>query len=250
MTRKLLATAATAAALIALAACSESAPQDPGPEDAEAPGVEEQDGMPEMPEMPEPDVADVPDVVATVNGTDIAGDEFVTLYQMQFQQMAMESQASGQEVDQDELKSQTLNSMVDSELLVQDAHERGYEASEEDVEALLEQTATSNQMESVEELLGVYAEQGVTEEQVRDDAQTQLLVQELVENDIEVDEPTDEEVVELYESMGLGEDEENGYELEEIRPELEAQVRNQNRSEAVGAHVDDLRSDAEVQTYL
>lgn len=105
-------------------------------------------------------------------------------------------------------------------------------------------------MESVEELLGVYAEQGVTEEQVRDDAQTQLLVQELVENDIEVDEPTDEEVVDLYETMGLGEDEENGYELEEIRPELEAQLRNQNRSEAVGAHVDDLRSDAEVQTYL
>lgn len=252
MTRKLLAAAAIAATAIALAACGESAPeetapQDPAPQDAEVPGMDQQG---EMPDMPEPDVADVPDVVATVNDIDITGEEFVALYQMQFQQMAMESQMTGEEPDQDAMKDQTLNAMIDSELLVQDAEARGHEATEEDVEAVLEETAAANQIESVDELMEVYAEQGVTEELVRNDARTQILVESLIEDDLEVAEPTDEEVEEFFESMDMGAEEETEVSLEEARPELEDQLRNQNRGEAVQAHVGDLREGAEVQTHL
>ena len=250
MTRKLLATAAMAAAAITLAACSESAPQEPGPEGAEAPGIDEQGEMPEMPEMPEPDVSDVPDVVATVNDSDITGEDFITLYQLQFQQMAMESQMTGEEPDQDAMKDQTLSAMVDSELLVQDAQARGYEATDENVETLLEEAAATNQMDSVDELMQVYADQGVTEDQVRDDARTQILVEELIENDLEVAEPTDDEVEALYESMDLDAQSEDGYSLEEIRPELENQLRNQNRGEAMQAHLAQLHEDAEVRLHL
>lgn len=203
-----------------------------------------------MPEMPEPDVDDVPDVVATVNGTDLTGEDFTTLYQVQFQQMAMQAQMTGEEPDQEQLRGQTLNAMIDSELLVQDAQERGYEATDDDVNNVLEQTAESNQMSSVDELLDQYAEQGITEDQLRNDAQTQLLVEELIENDIEVAEPTDDEVEALYEQMSAGADEGNDYSLDEIRPELETQIRNQNQSQAVGAHVEDLREDADVQTNM
>lgn len=203
-----------------------------------------------MPEMPEPDVDDVPDVVATVNGTDLTGEDFTTLYQVQFQQMAMQAQMTGEEPDQEQLRGQTLNAMIDSELLVQDAQERGYEATDDDVNNVLEQTAESNQMSSVDELLDQYAEQGITEDQLRNDAQTQLLVEELIENDIEVAEPTDDEVEAIYEQMSAGADEGNDYSLDEIRPELETQIRNQNQSQAVGAHVEDLREDADVQTNM
>src|SRR5690625_4816979 len=247
VTRKLLTAAASAACLVALAACADS----PEPEGAEqAPGVEQPGETPEMPEMPEPDVEDVPDVVATVNGTDLTGENFITLYQIQFQQMAMQAQMSGEEPDQEQLRTQTLDSMIEAELLVQDAQDRGYEATEDDVQNVLEQTATANEMASVDELLEAYSAQGIPEEQLRDDAQTQILVEELIENDIEVAEPTEDEVAELYDYMGLGEGEENGYSLEEIRPELEAQILNQNRGEAISAHVAELREDAEVESYL
>lgn len=250
VTRKLLLASASAITLFALAACNGETPQEPTPEDPEgapAPGVEEPG---EMPEMPEPDVDDVPDVVATVNGTDLTGEDFTTLYQVQFQQMAMQAQMTGEEPDQEQLRGQTLNAMIDSELLVQDAQERGYEATDDDVNNVLEQTAESNQMSSVDELLDQYAEQGITEDQLRNDAQTQLLVEELIENDIEVAEPTDDEVEALYEQMSAGADEGNDYSLDEIRPELETQIRNQNQSQAVGAHVEDLREDADVQTNM
>jgi len=255
VTRKLLTAAASAACLIALASCADS----PEPENAEqAPDAQEQEGTGEapepgdMPEMPEPDVGDVPDVVATVNGTDLSGEDFITLYQVQFQQMAMQSQMSGQEPDQEQLRAQTLDSMIDSELLVQDAQDRGYEATDDDVQNLLEETANANQMGSVDELVEAYGAQGITEAQLRDDAQTQILVEELIDNDIEVAEPTEDEVVELYETMGLGEGEgeEGGYSLDEIRPELETQIRNQNRGEAVNAHVADLREGADIDTHM
>ena len=250
MKRKLLIASASAITLFALAACNGETPQDSAPEDtdgAPVPGTEEQG---EMPEMPEPDVDDVPDVVATVNDTELTGEDFVTLYQVQFQQMAMQAQMTGEEPDQEQLRSQTLNSMIDSELLVQDATERGYEATDDEVNEMLEQTAQSNQMESVDQLFDQFAEQGITEEQLRNDAQTQLLVEELIANDIEVAEPTDDEVEALYEQMNAGAEGGEDLSLEEIRPELETQIREQNQSQAVGAHVEDLREGADVQTNM
>lgn len=245
MTRKLLATAALAAAAITMAACADSTP--PDPQDAEPPALDEQAPAPDM---PEPDVQDVPDVVATVNDDEITAEHFTTLYQMQFEQMVMEAQMAGAEPDQDEMKDQTLQAMIDSQLLVQDAQDRGHEASAEDVDTLLEETATANQIGSVQELLDVYAEQGVSEELVRDDARTQLLVEALIENDLDVAEPTDQEVTELYDSLDQDAQGEESMDLEEIRPELENQLRNQNRGEAVQAHLGQLRDDAEVHTHL
>ena len=70
-------------------------------------------------QMPEADVSDVPDVVAEVNGEEVTKDEFVQTYESQFQQLMMQQQQSGAgtEVDQDELKSQVAEQLVNNELL-------------------------------------------------------------------------------------------------------------------------------------
>src|SRR5699024_9037126 len=74
-------------------------------------------------EMPEPDLEGMPDIVADVNDGEVTKEDFEATYQQQFQQMAMQAQMSGQnmdEIDQDELKEQTADGLVGQELLMQE----------------------------------------------------------------------------------------------------------------------------------
>src|SRR5699024_12163376 len=69
-------------------------------------------------EMPEPDLEGIPDIVADVNDGEVTKEDFEATYQQQFQQMAMQAQMSGQnmdEIDQDELKEQTADGLRSEE---------------------------------------------------------------------------------------------------------------------------------------
>src|SRR5699024_12343092 len=69
----------------------------------------------EQAEMPEPDLEGIPNIVADVNDGEVTKEDFEATYQQQFQQMAMQAQMSGQnmdEIDQDELKEQTADGLV------------------------------------------------------------------------------------------------------------------------------------------
>lgn len=263
MSRKLLTSLALVGALLGVAACSDSPTDNQAPDGAPLAPEEGGDGgmLPgedgEMPEAPEADVSDVPDVVAEVNSEEITGEEFVSIYQSQFEQMAMQAQMTGEEVDEEALRAETLESMVGSELLVQDAQASGHEVTDAEVGQLLEDTAEANGIGSVDELMAAYAEQGIEEEELRNDAETQVLVNKLIE-DLDVAEPTEEELEALYEQSLAqqppveGEDGEEAEEpsFEEMRPQLEEQATAQKENEAVLAHVENLREGADVELYL
>src|SRR5690606_32806683 len=95
-------------------------------------------------EMPEPDLEGVPDLVAEVNGEEIKKEEFESAYVGQFQQMAMQAQMSGQEVDQDQLKTQIAESLVGQRLLMQETDNRSIEASDEEIDNTLTSIAEQN----------------------------------------------------------------------------------------------------------
>lgn len=296
MSRRLLTSVALVGALVGLTACgsaaedgtteenqgagasaSQSAPQDATQGGAPAEGGDQQGAQngsaaPEAgqsPEMPEPDTEGIPEVVATVNDEEISGEEFTGVYESQFQQMSMQAQMSGQELDQDQLKQQTLDGMIGAELIVQDAQADGHEATDEEVQTLLDETAQMQGAGSGDELLSTFEEQGIPEEQVRSDLQKQVLMNKAIE-DLDVPEPTDEELRELYDSAmaqqpqgqgsaapGDGASEGGGEggqpetpSFEELKPQLEQQVTAQKQGEAVQGHMDSLREDAEVQTNL
>lgn len=261
MHKKLLTGAAVTTLALGLAACDQnSAPEDEptvGQEDG-AEGQEAPLGEEDM-EMPEPETDDIPDVVATVNGEDLTGDEFIPVYEAQFQQMAMQSQMSGEEPDEDMIREQTLDGLISTELLLQDAEDRDYQASEEEIDELLTETAEQGGLESADELVETYEEQGDTEEDLREDAANQVLI-EKIEEDLEVSEPTEEELEEAYEEMEAqqemmaeaqgGEAAEELPPFEEIRDELEEQVTQEEQDEAMMEHVEELREDADVETNL
>lgn len=207
----------------------------------------------EQPEMPEPDLEGIPEIVAEVNGEEIPKKEFETAYTSQFQQVAMQSQMSGEEVDQAALKTQLAESMVGQKLLIQEADKRKFEASQEAIDKTIEDLVAQNGMESKEQFLTAVEEQGTSEDEVMTQIATQVKVDQLVAEEAGDTKATDEELKALYEQVKTQQAEMGGEEVpafEKVKPDLEAQVKMQKESEAVQALVAELRESADVKVNL
>ncbi|WP_431801128.1 SurA N-terminal domain-containing protein [Halobacillus andaensis] len=259
LNKKWLLSLLLAAFVMFLAACNsdESAEGDEGGNEEEKQEEQESgegEGEGEQAEMPEPDLEDVPDVVADVNGEEIGKEEFESTYEQQFQQMAMQSQMSGEEVDQDQLKEQTAESLVGQELLIQKAESEGYEASEDEVNQTLEDLAEQNQLESTDEFLSALEEQGMSEDEVMSQIETQVKVDQLIASEAGDTEPTEEELKEAYEQMKAQQEQMGGEgempSYEDAKPDLEEQVKTQKESEVTQTLVEELREDADVTVHL
>lgn len=233
------------------AASSEEAGSGSGEEAAEG---EAAHGEGEQVETPEPDLEDVPDVVAEVNGTEIEKAEFEEAYTSQFEQMAMMSQMSGEEVNQDDLKTQVADGLVSQELLTQEAENRELEASEEETTELLDQLAEQSGAESHEDLYAMFEEQGLDQEEVDRQIDLQVKVDKLIAEEAGEINPSEEELKELYdqqvEQLEQMETEEEPPSYEELKPQLEEQLVSQKEGEAAQALVEQLKEDAEIEMHV
>jgi len=209
----------------------------------------------EQAEMPEPDLEDIPDVVAEINGEEISGEEFEATYVGQFQQAMMQAQMSGQEVDQDQLKVQTAEALIGQTLIIQEAENQGFEASEEDVEETLEEIVEQNGLESQEDFFAALEEQGVTEDEVRTDLETQVKVDALIASESGDMEPTDEELEELYDAYTAQLEQTQGDEaeipsFEEMEPQLSQQLVAEKETEVYQTLVEELQAEADITNNL
>lgn len=206
--------------------------------------------------MPEADVEDVPEVVAEVNGEEIMREDFVEAYEQQFQQAALQSQQSGSEVDQDDLKTQLAESLVSNLLLVQAADDAGITVEDSDVDANIEELATSQGAASTEEFLSALEDQGFTQDRVRDEVEQQLKVERYVAEEGGVSEPSDDELRALYDELSSqqagGEDAAAASipPFDDVKPQLEQQLQQESESEAVDGLLEDLRADADITINL
>ncbi|SER80299.1 SurA N-terminal domain-containing protein [Salipaludibacillus aurantiacus] len=264
MNKKWLSAVSLAAAAMVMTACgdaeegnnnTESETQEGQPAANNEAALEGEGGeTAEQSEMPEPDLEGVPDVVAEVNGEEIPREEFEPAYEGQFQQAAMQTQMTGEEVDQEMLKEQVADNMVNTELLVQEAENEGYEATEEEIDETLEEIAMQSGLASEEEFLAALEEQGTDEEEVMSQVETQVKVDQLVASEAGDIEVTDEELEETYEQLEA-QHAQMGQEgdvpsFEEVKPELEEQVRAEKEGQAAQEIVENLREDADVTIHL
>lgn len=202
---------------------------------------------------PQPDLEDVPEVVAEVNGDEITKDEFTDAYERQFQQAAMQSQASGQEVDQDALKKDVANSLVGLELLLQEAEDRGYKASEKDVDSTLDDLAKQNGMKSGDQVITALKEQGMAEDEVRAQITDQVKIEQLLAAEAGAAEPTEAEMKALYKQLSSqqGAGAQGGLPpYEKVKPQLRQQVKSQKEGQVAEALIADLRKQGDVTINL
>lgn len=208
----------------------------------------------EQPEMSEPDLEGVPDVVADVNGTEIEKAQFEEAYNAQFQQAAMMSQMSGEEVNQDDLKQQVADGLVSQELLLQEAGNRKIDVTEEDTNVVLDELVEQNSMESQDDLFAAFEEQGMAKDEVMSQVEMQVQVEQLIAEETGEVEPTDEELKEVYEQytaqMEQQETEEEPPSFDEMKPQLTEQVIAQKEGEAAQTLVAELKESADVTVNL
>jgi len=262
MRKKALLGAALAITLFGVAACGDEgsgADQEASSDQSTEQQMPEQEGQdPQQPELPEPDLEGIPDVVAEVNGKKIDKEEFEAAYESQFQQMMMQAQMTGEEINQDELKASTAENLVGNELLTQEAENRKITASKEQVDDTLQEMAEANGMESGEEFIAALAEQGMAEDEVMDQLETQVEIEQLIAEEAGDIEPTEAELQELYEQsaaqqeQAAGEGGEAGEmpAFEEVEDQLKEQVKAQKEGEAMQALVDSLRDKGDVTVHL
>ena len=207
--------------------------------------------------LPEADLEGIPDVVIEINGEDITKDDFSSMYEQQFQQQAMQAQMMGQDmndIDQDELKQQTAEIIIGQNLLIQEANNRIKEVSEDDInetiDILLEQTG----MESKDDLLAIFKEQGMDEEEFNSQIETQVKVDQLIVEISKDLEPTEEEMKETYDMIKAQqeemESEEEFPDFDEIKSDIEMQLKEQKKAEETETLVESLREKADITIHL
>ena len=239
-----------AAALLALSACgggSESESSSSTEESSESPSASGS----------QPDLSGIPDVVAEVNGEEVTKDEFVATYEGQLQQAAMQAQMGGGEApDEEALQEQTADSLVDAELLRQEAEARGIEVTDQEVEDKLTELAKQNQLGSAQALLEALAKQGTTEDQARSQVETQVLIEGLVEDEAGDIEPTEKELRALYaqvkeQQAQMGQQGAQGVpSYAQAKPQLVQQAVSQEQNQVAQELVEELRQDADITINL
>lgn len=208
-------------------------------------------------DLPDADLDDVPDVVAEVNGDEIVKDDFANVYEQQFQKQVMQAQMSGQDIDdidEEALKKEAAELMADQTLLIQEAKNTISDVSDDAIDEVIEELIEQNDMDSKDDLIEAFEEQGVDEKTFMSEVETQVKLNQLLEDittDIEV---TEDETKEAYETM-ISEQEEAGSdeeppEFNDIKSDLEEQLLDQKKAEETEAYVETLREDADITIHL
>jgi len=183
-------------------------------------------------------------VVATVNSKDILNSELQVSIE-QFTQMAT---AQGLDIAnesiQAEIKNQSLEVMVNTELLKQEAVNTGIEVSDEDVTNRLQQIIGELGGEELldERMLSL----GISRDELQSDIREELLIQGLLDNEFAEAETlvTEEEVALVYEEASAG-----GTDLpalEEVRSQIEAQIIASKEQGIIDTLIADLREQSEI----
>ena len=206
------------------------------------------------------DADGIPEVVAEVNGEEVTRDEFVLIYEAQLQQATAQAEAGGGEApDEEALKEQTANNLVDATLLTQEAESRGIEVTSGDIDDELVSLAESNGLDSAQEFIDAVVAQGTTEDQVRSQVELQVVVEQLVADEAGPSEPTEEELRTMYAQAKKAAQQQAqaaGGQAQQVPPfaEVRDQLVEQAQTEQVGAVamdlVEELRKDADITINL
>lgn len=180
------------------------------------------------------------DTVAVVNG------EVITQARLD-QRLALLA-GQGQAVETDAQKLDILNQMVDQQLVLQDAAERGIVVTAEQADAQFEVVVGS--FESPEAFQAALVQNSLSEADVRADVKTQLVLQQYAaelqaENNLTV---TEEEVNALY--VQLTEGQENVPSFEEVQAQLSSQIGQQKLNTVLESVLASLRATAEIEIFL
>lgn len=186
-------------------------------------------------------------VVALVNDSKIKGTEynrFLERYQMQFQQMGQDP-TSKESAKQ--MKDQIIKSLIDYEIVIQEADKKGYEASSEEVDKQFGDF--KKQFKDDKKYQEALKQYDLTEEELKKEIAESIKYTTYVEKEIQVDEVTDQQAKDYYakikESQG-----DKAPKFEEVKDQIKTQLQNQQKQEKVAEKVKELKKGADINVKI
>ncbi|GAE24449.1 hypothetical protein JCM9140_378 [Halalkalibacter wakoensis JCM 9140] len=194
------------------------------------------------------DTGDIPDVIATVNGEDIDKEIYVGTLEQEAMQLAMQ----GIDIDSEEgaayleqVKDQVLDRIINSTLITHAALEEGIEATEEEIDAGVQDLMAQFGLESEEDLQELLQAQGVSMDELRSDVAENVKSNKFIEQRVAEIEITEEEVQAFYDDAiaAIPEADAELPTLEEVRGEIEQQLQ-------VEALLSSLREESDIVIHV
>lgn len=179
------------------------------------------------------------EVVAVINGDEVTG----SVYNLVYAQLKLYSAQMGEEMENDKVKEATMDSIIDREIVFQQAKEEGIEITKETAEtefsALKEESG-----EALETLLGQYQ---ITEEGFKEQLRFELTMNEYLTKSIKVS-VSDEEVEEFYEKAKEESDEVP--EFDEVKDQIKSNMREEKTTLALQEKVDKVKETAKIERKI
>jgi parvulin-like peptidyl-prolyl isomerase len=213
---------------------------------AETDQQDQQKQMEEMQKKMEKQKLEEDKTVAIVNDQKILGREYNSVLsssQMMFQQMGQDPTTKE---SAEQIKKQTLDSLVGQTLLLQEADKKGYKASDEEVKKQLEET--KGQFKDDKEFETAMQQAGLNMDSLEDEIANNIKYTKYINSEIKPEEVTDAEIKKFfdeYTSQGGAEGQEPP-KLEEVKPQIKQQLEQQKQQEKLVKHVEELKKNAKI----
>ncbi len=198
----------------------------------------EQSAAPSV-EISDAEKVDAEKVVAVINGEDVTGQT----YNLVYSQLKLYADQFDEDIDNEELKQATMDSIIDRQLVIQQAKEEDIEITDEMAEKEFETLKSENE-KSLETLLEQYQ---ITEEGFKDQLKFEMTMNEYQAKVINVS-VTDEELKEFYEKAK--EESEDIPEFEEIKDTLKKQLLKQKTDDELEAKISQAREKSEIEEKI
>jgi len=186
-------------------------------------------------------IDNVASVVATVNGEEISGTEFLEFFTRQ-KTLLGESQA---EVSEDTLKQQVLDLLISKKILLQKVEEAGVVLTDEDLDAQLAQI--KSQFPDDQAFTDALSGQGFTQESFTDALREDLVIQKYIDSQVDVSSitVTEEEIQAEYDLAITKQDNLPGIDV--LGDPIKAQILQQKQQQLVTQLIEKLKSESSIE---
>ncbi|WP_077324303.1 SurA N-terminal domain-containing protein [Virgibacillus siamensis] len=180
-------------------------------------------------------------VVLKVNDNDINGEQYNAMYA----QTKIMMHQYGQDVsDTKKIKQQTMDILVQQELLKQDAKEKGIKVSDDQVQKKFDKTKSQNK-EQFSKVLDRYH---LTEEVYKNQLAFELTLQKYIDQEITGTKVTDKEVKAQYDK--LKKQRKQIPKFNKIKDQLKQQMQTQKEQQKLQAKVKNLKDEAQIKEMI
>ncbi|TDL32550.1 hypothetical protein E2R51_07645 [Jeotgalibacillus sp. S-D1] len=248
--KKILLPFAAGALALGLAACNDEEDKSAEEPKQEEASKEDQAAAEESQKKLEEQQVDEKEVVAVVNDQEILGEDYnAALGQVQGQmQQAGQDPTSKEAAEQ--VKTQTLDTLVNQTLILQKAEEAELTASEEEIDE--EYNAFQEQFGGEEAMNEMLEAEGMKPEALREQIAESIKFEKYINETVPTEEVTEKEIQEYYD-QAAAQSKESGQEmppLEEVSENIKTGLEQQKQQEKLAQHVEELKADASIDLKI